>query len=232
MAPPVLLVLGAGSNVGLKVARKFASHGFKVAVAARNPSDEVSKAGDLVVKADFADPSAVSSVFEKVKATLGIPSVVVYNAYSAHASPGGLPLAVPIADFSKDLVVNAASAYAAAHEAVKGFAQLPADASKTFIYTGNILNVKQLPIFASLGAGKSATAHIVEAATLTYGNKGFKFYYADERTADGAPVASAIDGDAHADFYYELSQSPKQQPWLATFVKGKGYVDFSAQDRA
>ena len=53
-----------------------------------------------------------------------------------------------------------------------------------------------------------------------------RFYYADERTYDGAPVYMAIDGEAHGKFYVELSEKD-QGPWLATFVKGKGYVDFS-----
>jgi hypothetical protein len=53
-----------------------------------------------------------------------------------------------------------------------------------------------------------------------------RFYYADERKEDGSPVADAIDGDAHAEYYYELSQREDQGPWLATFVKGTGYVDF------
>lgn len=38
----------------------------------------------------------------------------------------------------------------------------------------------------------------------------------------------AIDGEAHGKFYVELSKKG-QGPWLATFVKGTGYVDFSSQ---
>lgn len=54
-----------------------------------------------------------------------------------------------------------------------------------------------------------------------------RFYYADERKADGSVAGGAIDGDAHAEFYYELSQKKEQGPWQATFVKGTGYVDFN-----
>jgi len=39
-------------------------------------------------------------------------------------------------------------------------------------------------------------------------------------------VYRAIDGEAHGKFYVELSEKD-QGPWLATFVKGTGYVDFS-----
>lgn len=54
-----------------------------------------------------------------------------------------------------------------------------------------------------------------------------RFYYADERKENGAPVYSAIDGEAAAQFYVELAGSSTQKPWLATFVKGMGYKDFS-----
>ncbi|KZT25025.1 putative short-chain dehydrogenase [Neolentinus lepideus HHB14362 ss-1] len=231
MSSPVLLVLGAGPGVGLAAARKFAQHGYKVALAARNPSEETSKAADLVVKIDFSDPSAVASTFEKVKGALGIPSVVVYNAYSWHPSEVD-PFSVSVADFQTDLAVNTTSAFAAAKEAVKGFESLPKDSSKTFIFTGNILNVRQMLIFTSIGAGKSATAHIIANAAAAYLSKGFKFYYADERTPDGGPVNKDIDAHAHAEFFYNLARDPKQGPWLATFVKDKGYVDFTAADRA
>ena len=54
-----------------------------------------------------------------------------------------------------------------------------------------------------------------------------RFYYADERTPDGAPVYSAIDGEAHAKMYWQLAIGDEQGPWQATFVKGVGYRDFS-----
>ena len=52
------------------------------------------------------------------------------------------------------------------------------------------------------------------------------FYYADERTESGAPVFGDIDGDVHGDFFLELAEEKKQVSWEATFVKGKGYVQF------
>ena len=52
------------------------------------------------------------------------------------------------------------------------------------------------------------------------------FYYADERKANGDFVYSAISGEAAGEYYYELSQAKEQGPWLSTFVKGAGYVDF------
>ena len=53
-----------------------------------------------------------------------------------------------------------------------------------------------------------------------------RFYYGDERQADGSPAYSAIDGEAHAKLYVELAEGKTQGPWQQTFVKGKGYVKF------
>ncbi|KZT30179.1 putative short-chain dehydrogenase [Neolentinus lepideus HHB14362 ss-1] len=257
MSSPVLLVLGAGPNVGLAVARKFRKQGYKVAAAARHPTADVAKAADLVITADFSDPTAVAAAFHRVKEELGVPSVVVYNgasrahhtsmhsssevrnlvtriiaAYAFHPAPGD-PFSLSTADFQSDLVVNTTSAFAAAQEATRGFATLPANTSRTFIYTGNILNIpgRRIPGAASLGAGKSATAHLVANAAAAHAGKGYKYYYADERTPEGESVMHDISGDAHGEFYYELASGREQGPWLATFVKGKGYVDFSAKDR-
>jgi hypothetical protein len=55
-----------------------------------------------------------------------------------------------------------------------------------------------------------------------------RFYYADERSADGRLVGRTISGEAHAKMYKELAESKTQGPWLQTFVKGKGYVNFPA----
>jgi len=53
-----------------------------------------------------------------------------------------------------------------------------------------------------------------------------RFYYADERKADGTPPYNDIDGAAHAKHYVELADGDKQGPWQQTFVKGVGYKAF------
>ncbi|KAF1934492.1 hypothetical protein EJ02DRAFT_449069 [Clathrospora elynae] len=78
----------------------------------------------------------------------------------------------------------------------------------------------------SLGAGKSATAHIIQAATVAYAEKGYKFYYADERKADGAPIYAELSGEAHAQHFVELIEGQEQGLWNQTFVAGKRYKRF------
>jgi NAD(P)-dependent dehydrogenase (short-subunit alcohol dehydrogenase family) len=79
MAHRVLLLLGAGENVGLATITSFKAQGYKVASVSRTPGDAIRKAADLVLTADFSDPLCVADLFSKVETELGIPNVVVYN---------------------------------------------------------------------------------------------------------------------------------------------------------
>ena len=82
MLDPVILILGAGPNIGLSVANAFAAKGYKVALAARSAEDGMGEDGYLRLKLDLANTSEVEATFGKVKEKLGIPSVVVYNGIS------------------------------------------------------------------------------------------------------------------------------------------------------
>jgi len=76
---PVILIVGAGSNIGHHVARAFAAKGYKVALAARRIKEADNNADQINIPSDLSDPSSVVNVFSKVKSLLGVPSVVIYN---------------------------------------------------------------------------------------------------------------------------------------------------------
>ncbi len=75
----VVAVLGAGANVGHRVAERFTTAGYKVAVVSRSGNSVPSTIAALSLSADFTNPKTVHQVFEKVREKLGEPSVVVYN---------------------------------------------------------------------------------------------------------------------------------------------------------
>ncbi|GAP85630.1 putative short-chain dehydrogenase reductase SDR [Rosellinia necatrix] len=229
-ANPVVLILGSGPRVGAAVAQKFASSGYRVAVTSRKGTGGKTAEGYLSVKADFTKPESIPAVFAAVRAEFdSAPSVVIYNAATLTPPPDKDALfSIPVDSVASDLNVNTVSPYVAAQQAVAGWATLPADAAKTFIYTGNILNVSvvPLPLYTTLGIGKAGSGFWIGVADGTYSKQGYRFFYADERKADGGSVGSEIDGPAHADFYAQLANREGEVPWLATFVKGKGYVKF------
>ncbi|KAJ5753518.1 uncharacterized protein N7511_007671 [Penicillium nucicola] len=226
MSTPILLLLGAGSNVGHHVARSFAEKGYKIALVSRSLKEEDSTQDQINISANLSDPTSITEIFSKVRTRLGHPSVVVYNAAAVTPSDPKDPLSLSLADFTNDTNINTISAFAAAKEAAASFAQLPETASKTFIYTGNILNTTTMPPLLDLGVGKAATAHIIQSAAETYADRGYKFYYADERKADGSSAGRGISGEAHGALYVSLSGDSSQGPWQQTFVKDVGYRQF------
>ncbi|KAI0438096.1 hypothetical protein F4803DRAFT_113776 [Xylaria telfairii] len=231
MAPtPIALILGSGPRIGAAVAQKFASNGYKVVVASRGGTGGKTPEGYLSLKADFTKPDSVPALFDAVKAEFNSPpSAVIYNAASLTSPPDkDSALSIPVENVVSDLNVNTVSPYIAAQQAIAGWETLPADIKKTFIFTGNYLNVvvKPVPVFTNLGMGKAASAFWIGVADGTYSARGYRFFYADERAADGGSKGAAIDGPAHADFFEQLANHEGNVPWLATFVKDKGYVKF------
>ena len=76
---PIILILGAGPRIGANVGKAFASKGYKVALTSRKVSETSNTANEIHIQSDFANPDTVVDTFSQVKASLGIPSVVVYN---------------------------------------------------------------------------------------------------------------------------------------------------------
>ncbi|KAF7903805.1 uncharacterized protein EAF01_006854 [Botrytis porri] len=132
------------------------------------------------------------------------------------------PLSMPLEKFNEDLNVVITSEYAAAHEAVEGFKTLPEVTNKTLIYTGNILNRQFIPSLLAFGIGS-----LVQLILSKVLQKCIRKMDTDEQTTEGASKGNAIDGEAHREFYYELATSEEPLTWDATFVAGKGYVDFN-----
>ncbi|KAH6676216.1 hypothetical protein B0J14DRAFT_477325 [Halenospora varia] len=227
-ASPVVLVLGAGPRIGASVAEKFASNGYRIAFASRSGSGTKTAEGFLSLKADFTKPDSIPALFDAVKTEFHTsPSVVVYNAAALTNPPEqDSVLSVSAESVALDLNVNTISPYVAAQQAISGWQTLPKETKKTFIYTGNALNVSIIPVplMMDLGMGKSASAFWIGLADATY--SGFRFFYADERHGDGKSKGMDIDGAAHGEFYAQLANHEENVPWHATFVKDKGYVQF------
>jgi len=175
---PVVLILGSGPRVGASVAQEFKNSGYNVALASRKGIDGKTDDGYLSIKADFASPSSIPSVFSAVKSEFGsAPSVVVYNAAALTPPPDQASvLSVPTEAVIKDLNVNVVSPYVAAQQAVAAWDSLPQDTKKTFIYTGNAMNelIVPMPPMMDLGMGKSASAFWIGLADALYKAKGYR----------------------------------------------------------
>jgi NAD(P)-dependent dehydrogenase (short-subunit alcohol dehydrogenase family) len=174
----VVLILGAGPRVGASVAEKFASKGYKVAIASRSGTGTKTAKGFLSLKADFYKPESIPPLFDAVKTEFhSFPNVVVYNAGGFTNPPDqDSVLSVPADNVALDLTVNTVSPYVAAQQAVSGWKALPSEMKKTFIYTGNITNVSivPMPLMLDIGMGKSASAFWIGLADNLYSAQGFR----------------------------------------------------------
>ena len=220
----VALILGGGTRVGYSVANGLAASGYKVAIGRRTPTSEGLSAGIKTLTLDVSSTSSITSAFEETKSAFGaVPNVVVYNAGNLkQAGPVDDIFAVDVNVLKEDAGLNIWGVYTAFQLATKGWASLPDNPAqpKTFILTGNILPFAPIPRLVSLGIGKSAGAHMIEAATLTeaFQKKGWRFYFATGTTKDGGPVYRGLDGPAHAKAYQELIERKEQGDWDVRFV--------------
>eukprot|EP00026_Physarum_polycephalum_P012339 Phypoly_transcript_12635.p1 GENE.Phypoly_transcript_12635~~Phypoly_transcript_12635.p1 ORF type:complete len:229 (+),score=50.70 Phypoly_transcript_12635:228-914(+) len=219
MASPLLIILGAGKNVGAGVANKFKKEGFKVALGSRNPQKEE---GFHTFQVDLAQPSTVSAVLEGVEKELGTrASVIVYNAASyTRPQTATDPLALPFDKFAHDVNVTSHSAIAAAQHAITSFRALPAEQSRAFIVTGNLLPFVHLPEFFSLAVGKTGIAHTIALAAKAYGSQGHRFYYATLVDETGAVPWKEFgtSGTVHGEIYYNIYKQAEQGDWDVRFT--------------
>ncbi|KIV82659.1 hypothetical protein PV11_04753 [Exophiala sideris] len=229
---PIVLILGAGPNIGKHVAQSFAAKGYKVALASRTDHRHSTSDDTIHIPTDLSEPNLIIDVFAQVEEKLGAaPSVVVYNGALRIPDDTSDPIGTfSFANHHSALAVNHLSVLQALHQAVLGFRTLPASASKTFIFTGNILNMTTRPGVLSFGITKTATSYAFRylGEQRIYEKEGIKFYYADERSPTGDAVYLDIDGAAAAEEYVKLSERKDQGPWLHTFTKGHGYKDFGS----
>lgn len=192
----VVLVLGAGPNIGQSVSDVFTTHGWRVASASRSRHDRLVDDTHLDLHVDLSIPESISAVFAKVEAHWSAPSAVIYNGTSDHHSdfhlsqhcnadsegakrtigdPRDPLIPITLKQHEEEMTVNLTSAFVAAQQAVTGFRSLPASEPKVFFYTGNKLNVMPSPAVLTFGMGKTAAAHMIWDASVAYKDDGFRY---------------------------------------------------------
>jgi NAD(P)-dependent dehydrogenase (short-subunit alcohol dehydrogenase family) len=175
----ILLVLGAGPNIGRNLAERFKTAGYNVVLVSRSvAADGITSDGTMTLRADLKDSSSVIALFEAIKAKLGgPPTVVVYNA-AGLTVPKDLAnmFTVPVESLEDDMAIMNTSAYVAAGQAVAGFKASRNNAPKAFIYTGNILAAvaPPEPRLVTLGSGKSAASYWIGVASSLFKSEGYK----------------------------------------------------------
>lgn len=231
MSSDIAIVFGAGARVGNAVARKLLSNNYKVVTVSRKDFKIDEFPGThFHFQGDLKNLDLVPAVFAKTRELFGEPRVIVYNAAANTKLTKTVDefLSVTGEEFNTDQNINVSSVFLSVQESIKSFDKITStDKPKAFIFTGNMQNLVPMPLLTTLGIGKSATFATLSIADKLVGSKGYRFYYADERTAQGTPAFQNLSAEAAAEFYFDLAENSNEDiPVEATYVLGKGYVKF------
>ncbi len=163
------VVAGVGPGMGLALARRFAADGGRVAMIARRREALDGYAEAIAAETrpgaakgfpgDLSDPADVARVMGAIRAVEGPARLLIYNAgVWVEASA----MALPIADFERDLSLCVTGALVAAQSA---YPDMKAAGGGTLLFTGGGLALAPGygAVAPSLTAGKSALRGLVHA---------------------------------------------------------------------
>jgi NAD(P)-dependent dehydrogenase (short-subunit alcohol dehydrogenase family) len=208
----IAVVIGAGPGLGASVAARFAREGFSVGVVARKqetlaPAVERIGAAARAYAADTTDAAGVAKLFASVRADLGPPDVLVYNA-GAFQMAGILELSP--ADFTAAWSANCLGAFLCAREV------LPAMLERgrgTILLTGATASLRGSARFSALAVGKFGLRALGQSMARELGPKGIHVAHvvidgmidtARVRAFANRPAGEMLAPDAIAETYWQL----------------------------
>lgn len=214
----VAAVFGAGPGLGAAVARRFAREGYTVALLARGESGlrevqaDLQKAGGRaeVFPADAGDAGSVSAAFGRVRAELGAPEVLVYNAGTFVM--GGI-LELDPAAFESAWRINCLGGFLSAREVLPGMLER---GRGTLLFSGATASLRGGARFAGLAVGKFGLRALAQSLAREFGPRGIHVAHividgqidtARVRgMAPGRDAATMLAPDAIAESYWQLHQ--------------------------
>jgi NAD(P)-dependent dehydrogenase (short-subunit alcohol dehydrogenase family) len=224
------LIVGVGSGLSASLARLFAKHGLKVALAARRADNLKALAQETGAKSftcDSTKSDQVAKLFADVETALGAPDVVIYNA--SYRTRGPFVDLVPD-EVAQSIAVSAFGGFLVAQEAVKRM--LPQHRG-AIIFTGASASVKGYAQSAPFAMGKFALRGLAQSMARELQPQGIHVAHVvvdggikSERRPDPPEKPdSMLDPDAIAQSYWHLLQQHRSawaweielRPWLEKF---------------
>ena len=159
----IAVVVGAGPGMGLALAQRFGAEGFTLALIARRPEALATYASQLRTQsitgagfaADNADEQSLRDAFAAIRAQLGDPDVLLFNASS---NPAGRPYEISAGEVLDAYKIGALGALISAQE-VLGAMRLRGTGS--LLFTGGGLALKPWPPSTALAMSKAALRNLV-----------------------------------------------------------------------
>jgi NAD(P)-dependent dehydrogenase (short-subunit alcohol dehydrogenase family) len=174
MTTQVAAVFGVGPGLGAAVARRFAREGYTVALLARGEAASREVRADIqkeggraeVFTADAGDAGSVSAAFARIRAELGAPEVLVYNAGAFHMAS---VLDLDPATFESAWRINCFGGFLCAREV------LPAMLERgrgTVLFSGATASLRGGARFAGLAVGKFGLRALAQSLAREVGPRG------------------------------------------------------------
>jgi NAD(P)-dependent dehydrogenase (short-subunit alcohol dehydrogenase family) len=211
----VAIVIGAGPGLGAAAARRFAREGFTVGVVARKPGtvEPLAQAiGGHAYTADTTDAAQVAQLFADIRAKLGPPDVLIYNASAFQM--GGI-LEISPEDFERCWKVGCHGAFLCAREVLPVMVERGAG---TILLTGATAAMRGSAKFSCLAVGKFGLRALGQSIAREFGERGVHVAHVivdgqidSERVrswAPNRPTHSFLAPDAIAETYWQLHVQP------------------------
>jgi NAD(P)-dependent dehydrogenase (short-subunit alcohol dehydrogenase family) len=161
MKKPVCVVVGVGPGNGAAFARRFAREGFAVALLARSSGTSAELATSLsdarAYACDVADEASIARTFDAIRADLGDPAVVVYNAGSGTWANIEDALAK---DFEAAWRVNALGSFLVSKQVIPAMKQAGAG---SIVFIGATASRRGVPRTTVFAPSKAAQRTLAEA---------------------------------------------------------------------
>ena len=170
----VAAVLGVGPGLGAAVAQRFAREGFAVALMARGQDKldpgkaQIERAGGraFCVPTDAGDAASVSAGFAAVRAELGPPQVLIYNAGAYQL--GGVMDVTP-EQFEACWRANCLGGFLAAQQVLPA---MLAEGRGTLLFTGATASLRGSARFSCLAVGKFGLRALAQSLARELGPRG------------------------------------------------------------
>jgi NAD(P)-dependent dehydrogenase (short-subunit alcohol dehydrogenase family) len=161
VSKPVCAVVGVGEGNGAALARAFAGAGMAVALLARR-TDFTSKLADELPDArayacDATDPVSVAEAFDGIRAELGDPLTLIYNAGSG---VWGDVESISLEEFESAWRINAYGALAASQQVIPA---MKAAGVGAIIFIGATASRRGGPRTAAFAPAKAAQRSLAES---------------------------------------------------------------------
>jgi NADP-dependent 3-hydroxy acid dehydrogenase YdfG len=205
--PMITVVVGVGPGMGMALARRFGGSGGEVALVARRPEalaayvEELRDAGVSAhaFPADVGEEASLRLAFTAIRAVLGDPDVLVYN---ASVNIPGSPEEISVEDVLTAFRVGTVGALVSLQEVLPA---MRARHAGTVLVTGGGLALRPWPGATALGLAKAAVRNLVEVAARDLEGTGVHVATVTIRGVVGSP---GFEPEAIAERFWALHEQP------------------------